>query len=73
MEERYLFLFLLLFAISCCVCKMAVINVPLKSVYSFSSFFKGSLISVLGNISYIFSVFCVRFIYDISKDKFVDK
>jgi len=59
MEERYFLMFLLLFDISCSVCKMAGINEPFKSVYSFSSFFKGPLISVLGNILCIFSVFCV--------------
>lgn len=64
MEERYFLTFLLLFDMSCCVCKMAGIDEPFKSVYSFSSFFKGPLISVLGNISCIFNVFCVRFVYE---------
>lgn len=61
----------LLFDISCSVCKMVAINETLKSVfYSFSSFSSGPLISLVGSISYIFSVFLVRFIYNVNRDKF---
>lgn len=49
------------FDISCCVFKMEEAIETFKSVYCSFSFSSGTLISVLGNILYIFSVFLVIF------------
>lgn len=49
---------------------MVEINETFKSMYFFSSFSSAPLISVVDNILYIFSVFVVRYIYDINRGKF---
>lgn len=54
---------LMLFDVSCYVCKMEEIIETSKSVY----FSPGPLISVVGNICIHFSVFLVIFIYDINR------